>query len=177
MIESLPDVSHLRYRGEPVEWRTGVFLPGWRLTPANADRNSVNYVGAIFPVDDGFQGCAFDSADGESVVGGEDVEHDDVAIVATEIIRRLLNFNVVTSVDGHETGDTADGADDSRVFVLSPELLALASAVAQRQGQSLDDLLTRIVTTKVVSIAVVDYRDDPEIRRLHIALAESWGKE
>lgn len=177
MIENLPDVSHLRYRGERVEWREGVYFGGWRLVAASAEARSINYLAVVIQDYGGFCGGAFNMAGGLETVGGDDFEHDDAAVVAVEVIRRLLVFGVLTSVDGHETGDAADVADDGHAFILSPELLALASAVAQRQGQSLDDLLTRIVTTKVVSIAVVDYRDDPEIRRLHIDLAESWGKE
>lgn len=170
MIESLPDVSHLRYCGEPVEWRRAAFsTSGWRLLPVSAGPMSTNYLALVQRGSDGVFGGAFESADSSENVGGDDFEHESVSAVAMEVLRRLLVFNVLTRVEAPTS--------DDHVFVLSPELLALASAVAQRRGQSLDDLLTSVIESKVVSIAVVDYRDDPEIRRLHINLAESWRKE
>lgn len=166
MIESLPDVSHFRYRGERVEWRrlsdTHVAL----LPVTEADGYSFFAdVYANVALDDGaFVGRVFaehTSADEVDRVTAYTEKAAAIAVVGRCVSRGLL----------------APPEHVDNFVTFSPELRALASAVAQRQGQSLDDLLTRIVTTKVVSIAVVDYRDDPEIRRLHIALAESWGKE
>lgn len=174
MIENLPDVSHLRYRGEPVEWRRGAYFGGYRLLSTSENVGSPRYLCAVVPDGDVFYGGAYQAANSSRNVGGDDFEHDDAAIVAAEVIRRLLVFNIVTSVDGHETDDTASSG---YVFTISAELYALVAAVAARRGQSTDDFLNNIVTTKAVSIAVVDYRDDAEIRRLHIALAESWGRK
>lgn len=163
MIKSLPDVSHLRYRGGRVEWRG--YRPGAEYHLAVPGSGVHDYLVSIYGGPWLWSGVVYASANSGDRIGFVP-QGANAADVAKEAILRLLANGVVTEVD-----QSAD------VFVLSPELLALASAVAQRRGQSLDDFLTSVIESKVVSIAVVDYRDDPEIRRLHINLAESWGKE
>lgn len=168
-IEDLVGVSNLRYRGGRVYWRRA------GDDDVRLCRNTVaplyRWIGRVSLESLGYVGTASVSED-SALVSYTSPYCGTAGDAAIYVVRELLQRDTVVPAD-----EIRGFADGGHAFVLSPELLALASAVAQRRGQSLDDLLTRIVTTKVVSIAVVDYRDDPEIRRLHIALAESWGKE